>query len=401
MSDVKGLLQPLDSIEPPDEWDRISRGAAGSKESSLRRPLRFVAALAAAFLITAGVVALLMSALSSSSTHPDVATEPTTPISSPVVERIALGDPVRLGIGPNGGLASMVEAFGSAWVIGQFHTPESGEVQLRRLDPRDGTIQAEFNLPIAGGGEWGGDGLVVGGGYLWGTAWGSATIFRIDPIDDSVSRFHLDGAVVENVAFDQQAGELWATVAGEGEEDSVLTRLDPGDGSVVSSTPFTSGWSSGLMSVRGSVWVLERDVLDDTVSGGRLRQLLPGDAPDFETGGSFALPVTDGRWIWTPMSGDGGVMNLSSAIAQVDPSDGSVVQRWDVGGVGYDLAVGPDGGIWYLGPGGLSRLNPRSGEIQAWEASTDRDIPTFVAPSSGGMWVGGSQGALSYWPFVP
>lgn len=397
MSDTKGLFRPLDTIEPPDQWEQISREVGGPEPSSSRRPLRF-AALVSALVVTAGLIALLVATFSPSSTQPNPATRSPS-ISSPVVEQVALGRPSRLEVAPEGGLGSMVEAFGSVWVIGGFQQPDSGEETLRRLDPNDGSIQARFNLPVDGGGEWGGDGLTVGAGYVWASAWDSAMIFRIDPRDNSVTRFSLGGRVVSDLAFDQQTGDLWAAVAGKG-DGFLLVQVNPSDGSVLSSTTYTTDWSGGLLPLQGSVWTLNRHVNNSTVSGGYLHQLLPGTAPDVETGGSFALPVTDGRWIWTPASGDDRAMNLAAGIAQVDPSDGSVVRHWNVGNVGYDVAVGPDGGVWFLGPKGLERLNPTSGKVQAWKAAEDGDTPTFILPSMGGVWVGTYEGALYFRPFI-
>ena len=56
-------------------------------------------------------------------------------------------------------------------------------------------------------------------------------------------------------------------------------------------------------------------------------------------------------------------MNLSHGIARVDPTTGIVLDQWKTDQIGYDLAVGADGGIWFLGGKGLERLNPSTGVI--------------------------------------
>jgi streptogramin lyase len=110
--------------------------------------------------------------------------------------------------------------------------------------------------------------------------------------------------------------------------------------------------------------------------------------------------VTDGRWIWTAASGDAEAMNLASGIAQVDPTNGSIVQTWDVGNVGYDIAAGADGGIWFLGGRGLERLNPSTGDLQSWDPTGDDEEPVFVLPTRDGVWVGSYAGPLYFRPLL-
>ncbi|MDP9185307.1 MAG: hypothetical protein M3O29_06540, partial [Actinomycetota bacterium] len=180
-----------------------------------------------------------------------------------------------------------------------------------------------------------------------------------------------------------------------------LVQLDPTDGSEISSTSYSTDWSGGLLPAQGTVWQLGRHVKNDTVMGGFLHQLEPGTAPDVDTGGSFSLPVTDGRWIWTAASGDAEAMNLASGIAQINPADGSIVQTWDVGNVGYDIAVGADGGIWFLGARGLERLNPSTGDVQSWDPTgDDKETPVFVLPTREGVWIASYAGPLYFRPLL-
>jgi streptogramin lyase len=134
------------------------------------------------------------------------------------------------------------------------------------------------------------------------------------------------------------------------------------------------------------------------VTGGRLEQLAPGTVPAVKIGGSFALPVTDGQSIWSATSGDETAMNLASGIAQVDPVTGEVVDSWDSGPVGYDIAVGPDRGIWFLGADGLERLNPTTGVVDSWPVASDL-TPTFIVPARNGVWIGTYEGTLLFRAF--
>jgi WD40 repeat protein len=325
--------------------------------------------------------------------------QPSTSPASSVVGPVKLGDAVRVDTGAPQSITSMVVAHGSVWAISQYQ--ESGVEQLRRFDPRTGATEAAFSLPVHGGGEWGGDGLTTGAGYVWALARDSATVFRIDPSDNSVAEFSFSGRVVSALAFDQVSGEPWAAIAGNGSEGWRLVQLDPSNGTEISSTQYSTDFVGGLLPLQGTVWQLQRHVSGHDVMGGYLHQLSPGTVADVEIGGAFSLPTTDGRWIWTASSGDERVMNLASGIAQVDPSNGAIAASWDVGNVGYDIEVGEDGGIWFLGARGLERLDPTTGDVQTWDPTNgSKETPIFIVPTSDGVWVETYEGPLYFRPFV-
>lgn len=393
MTDTKKLFEPLDEVDAPDRWLDIAQRVEARQR--VRRPARVAIAVIATILVTVGLVVGLFAALSPR--RHEIAPFGETPSPVPLAD-VHLGEMTQLDIGLDGeSVSSMADGYGSAWVIGQFAQP--GVNQLRRFDPRSGSVEVTFRLPVAGGGEWGGDGLVVGDGYVWATAWNSATIFRIDPATNEVTKIPLEGRAVSEMAIDQVTGEFWAAVAGQGDEGWTLVKLDPNVGTVLSSTAYTTDWSGGLLPLEATVWQLNRHVRHGGVSGGYLHQILPGTARDVTTGGSFALPVTDGRSIWAPASGNNEVMNLASGIAQVDAS-GQVVHTWDVGSVDYDVAVGSDGGVWFLGAKGLERLNPTTGDVQSWTSNPDGETPILIVIGDKGVWVGTYEGHLFFRPIT-
>ena len=392
MTDTKKLFEPLDEMETPDRWPSITKLVEGRAET--RRPMRFGVALVVTVLVTVGLIVGLFVAFGPGTRGGQPVAQSPAPV--PVMD-VHLGPMRQLDIGlDEGSVSSMADGFGSAWVIGQFAQP--GVNQLRRFDPKNGSVEATFSLPVDGGSEWGGDGLIVGDGYVWASAWNSATIFRIDPADNGVTKFPLDGRVVSQLAIDQVTGELWATVAGNGDAGSTLVELNPTDGSVLSSTAYTTDYSGELLPLQGTVWLQSRHVRHGGVFGGFLQQILPGSTPDVQTGGSFAFPTTDGRSIWTPASSNNEAMNLASGIAQVDAT-GQVIHTWDVGSVDYDVATGEDGGVWFLGAKGLERLNPTTGEVQSWQSSPDGETPILIVVGSEGVWVGTYEGHLYFRPF--
>jgi hypothetical protein len=374
----------------PDVWRESMRRASERDLLEHRRsPIgRRILVIAAAMAVTASIAVILEATFRPSVRGPVASPEPTA---APVAD-VQLGSSVRLPMDPSpeGPISSFAEGFGSIWVVAQFEEP--GVNQLRRLDPETGAVQAVFSIPVSGGAEWGGDGVVVGDGAVWATSWKDATLFEIDPADDSVQRFSFDGRVVGDIAIDQGTGALWVPVL-QKEQGWRLLRVDPLTGAELSSIEVSTDFAGGLLPLQGTVWQLGRNTSHSTVMGGYLHQVTPGTAADVPIGGTFSWPVTDGRWIWTATSKTNEVVNLADGIAMIDPTTGAVDQSWSVGGIGYDVAVGPDGGIWFLGARGLERLNPTTGSVQARPTS---GTPVLVYPSRGGVWMGTYEGDIYF-----
>ncbi len=296
-----------------------------------------------------------------------------------------------LHLGQLGGLTAAQEAFGNVWAV---LITDGGKEQLVRADPVTGEVQHAFPLAYFPAQDWGGSGLAVGGGAVWvagaDAGFDHGVITRIDPATDAVQRIEVKGRAVEDVAFD--SGSLWALAQRDTHGDADVVAIDASTGTVVSSTEFHADSSGGIFPAGSSAWTVERDVKGSTVQGGRLVQIVPGGAPQITLGGSFALPASDGSSIWTPFFGDAQAMNLASGIARIDPTTAAVLHTWKTDTVGYDLAVGEDGGIWFLAGDHLERLNPSTGE-------TDIDVavpgkPIFIVPTRGAIWVGTYEGDL-------
>ena len=191
----------------------------------------------------------------------------------------------------------------------------------------------------------------------------------------AVQRFPLDGKVVSDLAVDTQGASVGIRVCGG--RCSRDCSAGPGNRTGNAGQELRArlvGWA--LRDGRHGQVTLERRVEGATVKGGTLTQIIPGTAAPVDVGGSFALPVTDGTSLWTPFFGDRTAMNLSSGIARVDPATGEVLDEWKTGSVGYDLAVGADGGVWFLAGQHLQRLNPATGEIDVKATvEGDADLP--------------------------
>jgi streptogramin lyase len=309
---------------------------------------------------------------------------PVAPISA--VPKVSVQERDSIHVGD---MTAAIQGLGSVWAA---VITDQGQQEILRLDPSSGHVDARYPVNSMAAHEWGGAGIVVGAGSVWaaGAADHQATIFRIDPETGELTRHPLEGHSVSDLAFDGH--DLWALVSLEGEHQSAVVQVDPSSGDVLSETPFEADWTGGLFPVSGTAWVLERAVQGDTVEDGSLAQIAPGTSPPVPIGGSFADPVTDGTSIWAAFYGDPTAMNLSHGIARVDPTTGTVLDQWKTDQIGYDLAVGADGGIWFLGGKGLERLNPSTG---ATDVRQHLDAtPIFISPTDDGLWVGTYEGDL-------
>jgi hypothetical protein len=312
------------------------------------------------------------------------ASTPVAPFSA--VPKVSLEERNTIHVGD---MTAAVQGLGSVWAA---VITDQGQQEILQLDPSSGHVDARYPVNSIAAHEWGGAGIVVGAGSVWaaGAADHQATIFRIDPKAGELTRYPLEGHAVSDLAFDGR--DLWALVSLEAEHQSAVVQVDPSSGDVLSETPFEADWTGGLFPVGGTAWVLERAVHGDTVEDGSLAQISPGTSPPVPLGGSFADPVTDGTSIWAPFYGDPTAMNLSHGIARVDPTTGAVLDQWKTDQIGYDLAVGADGGIWFLGGRGLERLNPSTGETDVREHLDS--TPIFISPTDDGLWVGTYEGDL-------
>jgi len=320
--------------------------------------------------------------------HKAAATRQTSTPVAPItaVSNVSLQERNTIHVGD---MTAAVQGLGSVWAS---VITDQGQQEILQLDPSSGHVDGRYPVTSMAAHEWGGAGMVVGAGSVWaaGAADHQATIFRIDPDAGDVTRYPLEGHAVSDLAFDGH--DLWALVSLDAEHQSAVVQVDPGLGDVLSETSFEADWTGGLFPVAGTAWVLERAVHGDTVEDGSLAQIAPGTSRPVPLGGSFADPVTDGTSIWTPFYGDSTAMNLSHGIARIDPTTGTVLDQWKTDQIGYDVAVGADGGIWFLGGKGLERLNPSTGETDVRERLDA--TPIFISPTDDGLWVGTYEGDL-------
>jgi hypothetical protein len=396
MTDLKErfavLRDRLDRLDPPHLWDEIERR---SPSRSTHTPSASSRWLVAAFALAIGVggIALTLQAFgrsdrSPAGTTPVPGTSGLPPIGA--IPDVTVREGVTLDLASEGGVVSAGEAFGSLWV-GMI--TDQGQPQVARVDPSTGEIQHTFAVDIQAW-EWGGDGIVIGAGSVWvpgGPDGGGARIARIDPATDQVEVIDVPGRAVSSLSFDGN-GRLWASISLEGSGEDEIAELDPATGDVLSKWPFHAEWSHGVYPAQGTAWIHEMGVKNSTVEGGWLTQIVPGDTPSVTIGGTFAEPVSDGTALWTPFHGDERAVDLANGIARIDPRTGQIVDEWKTASLGYDLAIGDDGGVWFLSGAGLERLNPSTGETDVDQPLPG--TPIFIAPSVGGLWIGTYDGKL-------
>jgi len=387
MGDLRDVLERAAEGYRPrrDQWDRTMTRARH------RERRRRMAAGSLAMLVAVAGLAGAVVAFRARGVPRSLATSAATAHSSPPhAPEVHVVKDRTLRLGQLGGLVAAEDAFGSVWAV---LITDGGE-ELVRADPFTGSIDHRFPLSYFPAHEWGGQGLAVGDGALWvagaDTGHDHATVTRIDPASNAQVAIPIEGHAVVDVAFD--SGTLWALVSQSTPHQSNVVEIDPATNGIVSSTGFDADWSGGIVAADGDAWTIERDVQGSTVAGGRLVQIVPGGPSPVTLGGSFALPVSDGISIWAPYLGDSQAMNMAGSIARIDPRTGDVLDEWPTDAIGYDLAVGPDGGIWFLSGDRLSRLNTSTGETDVKVAAHGQ--PIFLVPTDGAIWVGTYGGEL-------
>jgi hypothetical protein len=366
-------------------------GSDTGNDPALSKGPAFAAGLVALAIAAAGLLAVIAAFDSTRGPRRPAVFETPTPAKTSVapvasIPQVTIEQTATIDVGE---MTAAVEAFGSVWapVI-----TNQGEQALLRIAPSSGRVQERYPVPSISAGEWGGRGIAAGAGSIWlaGTADQHATVFRLDPDTDRLSRIPLDGHAALDVAFDGQ--HLWALTSLEAENQGAVVELDPATNPVVSERQFEAAWFGGVLPVDGTVWVLERNVRGDTVEGGAVARVEPGSVPPVPLGGSFAEPVTDGASIWAPFYGDATVMNLSHGLARIDPASGDVLDHWKTDPIGYDMAVGADGGIWFLGSNALERFDPSTGDCDVTERMDG--TPIFITATNNGLLVGTYEGEL-------
>ena len=212
--------------------------------------------------------------------------------------------------------------------------------QLYKLDPSDGSILAQFNLPSYGESDPNAWGLTWDGTYLWHSDYGDgATIYKLNPANgEIVSSFPSPASGGLGLAWD--GNYLWLADCWE----DVILKLDPSDGSVLASIPAPGTHCIGLTYEEGYLWTADYD-------GQTAYKLNPSDGSvvqSFTTPTSFPKGLTfDGTYIWNA----GGSMLYQIDIEHVegvdwlsyDPSSGTVPPAGseDVN-VGFNTVVGGD-----------------------------------------------------------
>jgi hypothetical protein len=387
MGDLRDVLERAAEGYRPgrDQWDR-TMDRARHRERRRRMAAGSLAMIVAVVGLAGAVVALRPRGIPTSMPT-SVATTPSSPTPAP---RVHVVKDRTLRLGQLGGLVAAEDAFGSVWAV---LITDGGE-EVVRADSITGATDHRFPLSYFPAHEWGGQGLAVGDGALWvagaDTGNSHATITRIDPATNAQMTIPIEGRAVVDIAFD--SGTLWALVSQSTPHESTVVAIDPSTTRIVSSTKFKADWSGGIVADDGHAWAIERDVQGSTVEGGRLVQIVPGGPPPITLGGSFALPVSDGTSIWAPYFGDSQAMNMAGGIARIDPTTGDLLDEWPTDAIGYDLAVGQDGGIWFLSGDHLDRLSTLTGETDVKVAVSGQ--PIFLVPTDGAIWVGTYGGEL-------
>ncbi len=383
-------MKKIERLSPHE--DLLARAERGpSLPPTPRRPRARIGALVFALTVTVLLIVGLVW-VRGGRTGSEVAGTPTPRATLSPVPDVTISKAAALDFSGLGGLVASEEAYGSLWV---GVITDHGQTEVVRADPSTGATERTFRVRGWSANEWGGNGIVIGDGAVWiaGRIDGNATIERIEPSTNDTQILHPSVATISFLTFDSE-GRLWANIGQSRDGGLAIAELDPQTGQVLQRWPYSAEWAHEICATHDTVWVHEASIKSSAVEGGRLVQVVPGSASAVQTGGTFASPVCTAQAVWAPMFGDMTAMNLAKGIARIDPAGGEVVDSWATDPVGYDIALGSDGGVWFLtaGRARLERLNPSTGRTDVTQPI--EGTPIFVVPSDGHIWVGTYEGQL-------
>ena len=314
---------------------------------TLIRSRRLLAA--AAVVVVAGVVGVIVFALTPRSSEPNAAG-----YGNAVVKLSAggsgVGAPIPVGNSP----LSIVLGLGSAWTLnagdqtisridlatqrvvrtfGASSVPTDlaaghGSLwvldaanRLTRLDPNTGVRVAAIALPpgSATGGRAGQAHLALANGSVWAIN-GKATISRVDARTNEVVAT-IDGIAATAIAAG--AGALWAIDRGgpqRGQAKGAIVRIDPRSNLVIRRISLAAGTLNDLAVAAGAIWVTDPFL-------GVLWRIDPGPptlAKTVAVSQGSALVDADGQAVWV-------VNHLDDKVYEIDPHTNAIVRVTTVG----------------------------------------------------------------------
>ncbi|MBI3745478.1 MAG: hypothetical protein HY264_02920 [Chloroflexi bacterium] len=305
-------------------WHRTA--PIGGERAATRSRTQLVLGLVALLLVVATAAGLAGGALRPTSTaSPDATAKPIpTPAASSgaaLPSPLALAPAVRV---PVQGPIAIVATDDAVWVLA------SG--RLDRIDPVTNVVVA--SVPLGSAADLY-NGLAAGPGGLWATDNDSQTLYRVDPVGNTVASKIAAGLAPKGVLATADA--VWVADVHGG----TVLRVDPATNRVATTVFLASSGTSGpnwLASGFGSIWV-------DVPNAASLVRIDPVTNLVQETikvpsgiipCGGIAVTAT-GVWVTG--------CSASTVMARIDPSTNMLAATVDLGGSGFNPAV-IDGAPW-------------------------------------------------------
>jgi hypothetical protein len=383
MADLETRFRGLDRVWGPDLWPDI--------ETREPRPMpeggttRRVAAGVVALMLAAGGAVLVARAFLGGDRPVERAVRPAESPPAPV-------DPVVDVTLPIEWPSSIVYGEGSVWVAASANDGTAAGT-VYRIDPDTAEILAEIPSPVVPGWETGGGAMEVAGGDVWVAGGGTGGILvRIDAATNQVvQEIDVSGRFLGDVAVDEHG--VWISVFGrDGDDETIdLVRLDPVTGAEEARIPMESSYAREVLAVDGTIWLHERRPRGSPVGGSVLTRVDP-DSGQIVT--SVRLPVQ----AWMVTEGDGFIWapvydaEENNVLARLDPRTNELTQLPSEN-LEFQIAIG-EGGIWGVARRGADLFGERSGIVRyepvagRVDASVPIDgSPVALAVAPGSVWV--------------
>jgi hypothetical protein len=285
---------------------------------------------------------------------------------------------------------------GSVWVT----VPTDGGGRLLRIDPETGETAETIRLPATPDWQVGGAGIEVGKTGVWlATQWDTLqgpeeALVHVEPETNRLDRILLDDRDDAEKAADVTVldGVAWATVVGGGDGPAVVGfDLETGE---ITRVQLTQPYAREIFASGGAIWAHEHRQENGGIGDSVLTKINPAT-------GEIVTSIPFANWVSIAPGDDVIWIPEGDSLVRIDPVTATVVgdpipsPGVFFGGV---VGIGP-GGLWFMGQNQetgnatISRLNPSTGQVDA-SVDLGEVSPIAMDVTPGTIWVVTYQGSL-------
>jgi virginiamycin B lyase len=271
----------------------------------------------------------------------------------------------------------LAEGFGSIWMMSNG--------RLARINVEDNTV-IDIDIPSEGGGSLADidkyRGIEVGEGAVWVPDMGSSTIYKIDPIQNSVSLKIPTDMFASQGSIGVGEGSVWVVTFDT--RNKTLTRYDAQSGAIEAKIPLPRP-GKGVLVAYGSVWVTSANDPELYRIDPKTDRLVSTTAISDST----HILARGHQSVWLAFEKNG-------VVQRVDPQEGKVIGTIETSAKDMesdgDITAGRSF-IWFITRSStLAQIDPQSNSLKGiFRAKSGTVIGRRLVYAAGSVWVSGSS----------